>query len=715
MSDMLDGARQNSYNDDSIKALKGAVRIRKRPASMLGSSGLAGARHGFTEIYGNALDEVSSGYGDKLEVTYYEDGGVSVRDFGRGVPIGWNAGQGHWNWHLVYNELYGGAKYDNGQEYLRSIRDWATFDERKVNYLYSVGLNGLGAASTQYTSEYFDVYSHRDGVRTEMHFKKGIPIINGEPLDIYVNDFNMDDLAPKTSETDEPNGTLIKWRPDDDVFTDTDIGSDWLYDVCKDIAYVAHVDLLFKNEVTGKEELIKAGTLADLLESKYSGKLLRDEDGNSIVFNQHGFDHGTARVEGADFIWVCKADVSIAFTKSKAEPCCYHNSVRMGGGAQYDGITAALHEFFSQEGKRRGIKLEASDYADAFAVAVSSYSNYASFKGQTKDEVDNYFIYSLVRSLVYDKLVLEYSKGNPYITEVVERVMNEAMARIATKEAMALAREVKKATKGKTPEKFATCKAFMRKDYGVCELWITEGDSASGAVKQARNSDFQAVIPIQGKFLNVLKCGFDKIVKSSVISNIFSLLDTGMDTGADGSFDISRLRFDKIIFATDADEDGFQIRVLLFLVFYKLAPRLLTEGHVYIAETPRFEIQLTDGTCIYAKTDVERDSLVEENVGRVRNISRFKGLGEVNSDVLRKTTVHPDTRNLVPLTMDIMDDTSRDLIDALFGADKYHQRKEILIQLLGEDVVDMLEANALMIEDIEGEDIAEGIEYQEVN
>lgn len=710
MSDL----RKQDYNDESIKALKGAVRIRKRPASMLGSSGLAGARHGFTEIYGNALDEVSSGYGDKLEVTYYKDGGLSVRDFGRGVPIGWNEGQGHWNWHLVFNELYGGSKYDNGQDYLRSITDWNSFDEQKVNYLYSVGLNGLGAASTQYTSEYFDVRSFRDGVCTEMHFKKGIPIINGAPLDVYSEEYNIEDLAPKTSKTDEPNGTFIKWRPDDDVFTDTDIGGDWLYDVCRDIAYVAHIDLVFKNEKTGKEVFIAKGNLSDLLRNKYATKLVTDEAGEPLIYSQHGFRHGSTRVEGKDFIWVCKADVAIAYTKACVPLRCYHNSVKMSGGAQYNGANAAISSFFDGIAKQRGIRLETSDYDDAFTVAVSSYSNYASFKGQTKDEVDNNFIYTIVYDLVYDKLMLEYGKGTPALMAVVERVMQTASDRIASREQMLLAREVKKVTKAKDPSKFSTCKAYMRKDYSITELWITEGDSAAGAVKQARNAEFQAILPVRGKCLNVLKCGFDKIVKSDVIKNIFSLLGTGMDTGADGSFDISALKFDKIIFATDADEDGFQIRVLLFLIFYRLAPELLKQGHVYVAETPRFEIKLTNGEAVFAKTDIERDELLNQYAGQVRAVNRFKGLGEVNADVLRKTTVHPDTRNLVPLTVDFADDATRDLIDALFGADKYSQRKTILTEVLGKDVADMLEKNALLIDDIDESDIDDGVEYQTV-
>lgn len=706
--------RKQQYNDDSIKALKGAVRIRKRPASMLGSSGLAGARHGFTEIYGNALDEASSGYGDKLEVCYYKDGGLSVRDFGRGVPIGWNEKQAHWNWHLVFNELYGGSKYDNGQDYLRSITDWGNFDEQQVNYLYSVGLNGLGAASTQYTSEYFDVYSYREGKCTEMHFKKGIPIINGKPLDVYTEDFVMEDLAPTVTDTTEPDGTLIKWKPDDDVFTDTNIGGEWLYSVCRDIAYVAGIELHFINEQTGEDIHIPSGTLEDLLSSRYKSKLLMNEDDEPIFFSVSGFEHGNTKVEGHSFIWVCKANISLALTKGRTETCCYHNSVRMGGGVQYDAVLAAQHAFFSQEAKKRGIKLDSTDYEGIFAVAVSSYSNYASFKGQTKDAVDNNFIYDLVYKLILDKLNLEYTKGNEDILQAVERVMQEAMARIASKEALLLAKEVKKATKTKNPDKFSTCKAYMRKDYSKCELWITEGDSASGAVKQSRNSDFQAVLPIRGKCLNVLKCGLDRIVKSEVITDIFSLIGTGMETSKGEGFDIKDLKFDKIIFATDADEDGFQIRVLLFLIFYRLAPQLLNSGHVFIAETPRFEIKLFNGECHYARTDEQRDEILSQYAGQIAAVNRFKGLGEVNPDVLRKTTVHPDTRNLVPLTVDFADDTTRELIDALFGADKYNQRKEILTAMLGKEVVEMMENNALLIEDIDEEEIDEGVEYQTV-
>lgn len=712
-----DNYQSASYNDDSISSLEGATRIRTRPASMLGSNGIAGARHCFTEIVGNALDEVSAGFGDRLEVTYYADDAISVRDYGRGVPIGWNEKQSHWNWHLVFNELYGGSKYDSGQAYLSSIKDWSSFDEKKVNYLYSVGLNGLGAASTQYTSEYFEVRSYRDGKCSSMNFREGKPIFNGEMCDFFADKTLLQDIAkyaPNIEDSKEPTGTFIKWKPDPSVFDDIEngIGADWVYNMCRDIAYVAGIDFVFHDEKTGRTEEIKRGDLTDLLVSHYGNKLYKNDGGEHVFFSNHGFSHG---VKDATTNWVCKADVVIALATAKLKNLCYHNSVKMGGGAQYYGILDAVSTFFTMVSREKGVRLEASDYEEALVVAVSTYSNTASFRGQTKDEVDDSFIREIVYNAVYDKLFFEYKRGNADIVDIVDTAVERAEERIAAKEALRIAKEVRKATRTtKTPEKFKTCKAFMKKDYASAELWIAEGDSAAGAINMARNSDFQAVIPMTGKFLNVLKCSLDKIVKSKVIQNIFNLLGTGMDVGIDDSFNIDNLRFNKIIFATDADEDGFQIRVLLFLLFYRLAPEIISQGHVYIAETPRFAIHLANGKNLYARDDAERDAIKQQYEGSIKSISRFKGLGEVDSPVLRETTVHPDTRNLIPVTIDFDDEVSVDIIDALFGADKYGLRKPILANLLGQDVADMLEESALNLKLLDDEDIDDGVEYTEV-
>ena len=706
-----------SYNDDSIELLIGAERIRTRPASMLGSSGLDGARHGFTEIYGNALDEHSAGYGDRLDVHYYEDGSVSVRDYGRGVPLGWSNKWNTWNWHNIYNELYGGGKYSTNQDKLANVVDWDNLDVTQFDYLFSVGLNGLGAASTQYTSEFFEVRSYRDGECKSRKFERGIPLVNGKPFDMFSATLDEIKAIPEEIEsTTEPNGTFIHWKPDSSVFSDINIGGDWLLDTCKDISGIAGIELHFTDDINGVDIIIDSGDLTDVLKERCNGALLNDDNGEPIIFNVNKLSHGTTTVDNEPFIWVCKCDVVFGMTKKNIKPACFHNSVRMLSGAQYEGIEDAIAQFMTEKAKAKGLKLEYSDYEDALGVVVSTYSNYASFRNQTKDAVDDMFIYNIVKTSILDKLQIEYGKGNKVITDAVERVLYEAEIRISSKQQAKLIKEASKVKKEKEPEKFVSCEAYEEKHYDKTELWITEGDSAKGAVKEARDKKFQAIYPIRGKGLNVMKTSIDRILKNTEIREMFSLIGTGFDLNIKGekTFNIDDLKFDKIIFATDADEDGFQIRVLLFLTFYKLAPQLILDGHVFIAETPRFKIDLSGGKSLYALNDTERDKILNDYIGQVVKVSRYKGLGEVNPDILRETTVSPETRHLIPVTCDLTNDLERELIDALFGADKYKQRKSIITTVLGAEVADMLEENALLFGEIEDSNIEEGVEYQEV-
>ena len=701
-------ATQSNYDDNSVSALIGAERIRQKPASMLGSSGLDGARHGFTEIYGNALDEASTGYGNRLDITYHTDGSISLRDYGRGVPLGWNEVIKNWNWHNIYDELYMGGKYEDNQAKL-ARQDWNNFNSKDYNYLYSVGLNGVGAASTQYTAEFFEVKSFRDGVVKSRSFKNGYPLVNGEKINVFkMTPQQIKAIPEEVGETTEPNGTYIHWKPDSLVFSDINIGGDWLYNTCQYIADVAGIELNFKNEQNGQELHLSGGTVSNILTKKTKD--------TTNLFTTHALTHGNTVVEGKDFIYVCEADIVFSPVTRNFEPLCFHNSVQMRTGKQFTAVDDAIKTFLGEVAKKRGLKLDARDYAISFGVVVSSQSNLVSFRNQTKDGVDDEFIYKIINTSLYNKLKEEYAKGTKSIVETVERVMREAEVRIALKAQEKLIRDVAKVKREKAPEKFVSCEAYEKKQYDKAELWITEGDSAKGAVKAARNKEFQAIYPIRGKGLNVFKKSIDKVLANKEIREIFALIGTGFDLGIKGEklFNIDDLKFDKIIFATDADEDGYQIRVLLFLTFYRLAPKLITEGHVYIAETPRFQIKLNDGTVLYAKDDAERDKILNVRRGRVAKVSRFKGLGEVNADILRETTVHPDSRNLIPVTCDLMNETERNLIDALFGADKYNLRKQIITEILGKEVAEMMEENALLFGEIEDEDIEDGIEYETV-
>lgn len=711
-----------NYGENSIDLKEGAKRVRDRPASVLGSDGLRGAQHGVIELFGNASDEASAGYGSRLDFKRYSDGGISIHDYGRGVPLGWNEKRQSYNWHLIYNEMYGGGKYDDNQEKLAQVKDWSNFDEKLFNYLFSVGLNGLGASATQYCSEYFHVVSIRHNEKDnknykyEMYFKKGLPIIDGEPVDVFETRYDMRNYHQEIEETDEPTGTFIHWKPDSDVFSDVNITAEWLKDLCKYIAYTAGLDVNFEDEESGETLHIDGGTLSGLLPVLYENQLHEVED-EPYILSFDDFSHGTTRKSGKDIIWVAKSQIAMGISKNtkSLRSLCFHNLVNMQEGIQYQAIDDAVSTFLEKRASAKGIKLQHQDYEGVFVFAVSSFSNVASFRGQTKDGIDDIFIYSFIKNTILSKLELEYSKGNKSISDAVMRVISKAELRIQLKEAEKQIRTVKRIGKRSLPEKFVVCQEFMAKDYHRTELWITEGDSAADSVCGARDGKFQAVLPIKGKGLNLLKASIQKMLNNTEVMDIIALLGTGVDLNIQGMdlFDIEKLRFDKIIIATDADVDGYQIRVLCFVLLYRLAPRLILDGHVYIAETPRYGLVLRDGTLKYALDEVERDKLLSELAGQVVEIKRYKGLGEVDKDVLRETTVGVEHRHLIPVTCDFDNELECDLIDALFGEDKKKQRKEILTMVLGSEVSDDLAESMDIFKRIEEEDIDEDTEVEQ--
>lgn len=712
----------SNYGESSIGQLQGATRVRTRPAAILGNDGLRGAQHCFNEILGNSLDERGTGHGDRFDIKRYADGSISVRDYGRGVPLGWNESKKTYNWHLVYNEMYGGGKYDDNQDKLRQVVDWSNFDKTAFNYIFSVGLNGLGASATQYCSEYFHVISIRKDEETgkhlkyEMKFEDGLPIIEGEKVDVFETHYDFSTYNQVIEETDEPTGTFVHWKPDARVFTDVNITADWLLQTSRYTAYVAGLDLYFEDEESGMNIKIDAGSIEDLLPVIYEDKLHTTEDGKAQVMRFDAFDHGVTYKGKDEMIWVAEAQIAMGVSKNTQtlKSICFHNYIEMLQGVQYSAIQGALDTFLYTKARQRGLSLQAADYEGVFVFALSSFSNIASFRNQTKDGVDDTFILTFLKETILNKLELEYNKGTSMIVDAVDRVMKRADLRIQLKEAEKQIRKVNKIKKMKDPEKFLTCEELMNGDYHRTELWITEGDSARDSVANARDGKFQAVFGIRGKGLNLLKASIQKMLDNKEVMDIISLLGTGIDLNIKGMkmFNIDDLRFDKIIFATDADVDGFQIRVLLFVLFYRLAPRLIQEGHVYIAETPRYALVLRSGERVYALDEKERDELMQKYAGQYGKIERYKGLGEVNPEVLVETTVGVEHRRLVPVTCDFDNELECDLIDALFGADKRKQRKEILSTVLGQEISDDFAEQVNLLNQIEDEDIDEGIEYE---
>ena len=657
------------YNDSSIKVLKGAERVRERVNVMFGSDDLNGAFHSVVEIVGNALDECRAGFGSKVEITYGSDKRITVKDHGRGVPMGWNEAEKRYNWDLVFNELYAGGKMD-----------------AEAAYKYSIGLNGLGAAATQYTSKVFDVTSYTKDNISKMHFEEGNP----------AGEFKVEPNL--TGET----GTTISWIVDDSIFSSTDFTSKMFTEYCETQAHISGVTIILNDDMHNIHEEYVGTTLQEYLSSKV-GK--REIESFIIKDNTSGIDEHSRNYKA-------ECEIVLMVTEEMTPiRMFFHNTATMRNveGYHHKAFGAAIADFFKEISKNEGIKITPRDYEDYLSCIVSTYSNVISFYNQTKDAVSSTFIYNLIYSTIKQRLDVEYAKHNKSIMAFVKNVTVAAQARVRAKQIEQAERQVKKqitGTKRVKAEKFKDC---AERDPSKRELYIVEGDSALGACKLARNSKFQALIPVQGKILNCLKASIEKILENKVITDLTSTIGTGVDLGTSNLFNINKLQFDKIIICTDADVDGFQIRVLIYTMFYRLMPELLRTGHVYIADTPLFEIVTGNNESHFAFNVEEKESMLNNFKSRgirVKQINRSKGLGENTPEMMRKTTMLPETRRLIPLNIDIQDEIVRELSNVLFGNDYNKQRKEFVKELLGVQLAELVdEIETLTYEDRNMEDL----------
>ena len=676
------------YNNNSIKRLKGEERLRLRPEALLGSNGLDGAKHTVEEIIGNATDEKLSGYGSKLDVGLYKDGSISIRDYGRGVPLGWNEKEQEWNYFLIYEDLYAGGKYESNQEVLRTIEEensWDSFRMEDYPYLITIGLNGLGAAASQYTSEHFEVISYRDGVASRMLFEKGKHIL--DELEVF--------------DTDEPNGTFVKWKPDDEVFRETKIPAHWLEKRCRNLAYISGFEVTLHNEKSGEEIHYSAKSIQQEME---------DSVGNSIPASN--FVH---IVDEAGDICICQADVVIGSGGRGSE--YFHNRVEVRSGVHASSFNTAIWSFFDDISKERGIKIKDQDYAGKFSVISSTLSNKMSVRGQTKDSLDDRYIYTCLLGCIEDALKREYQKGNSWLMEIVEEVISNARLRIQLAEESKHLREIEKSVKKhKVSEKFKSCDTYQEGKVEETEFFIVEGDSAGDRVKTAR-ANFQCYLAIRGKSLNIYKASIDKLLANREIQDIISALGCGIDLGIDGyeSFDINKLKVGKIIFLPDADIDGRHIAMLLFLIFYKLFPELLYRGLVYVADTPLYVINLKDNTSVYCMDEKElKEKRAEIGEGRIHSVDRFKGLGETDADTLWETTLDPSKRHLRQIKIERNDMELCDLLEVFFGKSTDRRKKAILGSIMG-DFEEVVEQADNMADYINGLGLNEDLETVEVN
>ncbi len=644
-------AKSRTYDNESISSLKGADRVRKRPGVIFGSDGIEGCQHSAFEILSNAIDEARSGYGKKIVLTKYADGSIEVQDFGRGCPVDYNPKEDRYNWELVFCELYAGGKYDQSGD-----------------YEYSLGLNGLGSCATQYSSEYMDVQIIRDGFQYDLHFEKGE---------------NVGGLK-KTPISGKKTGSRIRWKPDLEVFTDINIPEDYFRDVLKRQA-VVNPGIQFLFRVQEGKSFQETTYFYENGIRDYVEELVGEA---ALTPVQYWTAERTGRDRADKDDYRVKLGVALCFSNKMSLTEYYHNSSHLEhGGSPEKAVKAALvyqiDAWLKAAGKylKNEGKISYQDVEDCLVLVSSSFSTQTSYENQTKKSITNKFIQECMTEFLKHQLEVYFIENPDDAARIAEQVLinkrsreNAEKTRLNLKKKLAGTLDMSNRV-----QKFVDCRS---RDTSRRELYIVEGDSALGSCKLGRDSEFQAIMPVRGKILNCLKADYNRIFKSDIIVDVMKVLGCGVEVESRSnkdlnSFDLSGLRWNKVVICTDADVDGFQIRTLILTMLYRLTPTLIREGYVYIAESPLYEITTKDDT-YFAYSDAEKTRLCKELEGQKYSLQRSKGLGENEPDMMWLTTMNPETRRLIKVMPDDVEETAR-MFDLLLG-DNLSGRKEYIAE-----------------------------------
>ena len=644
--------KKASYGNESISALKGADRVRKRPGVIFGSDGLEGCEHAVFEIMSNAIDEAREGHGSLITVTRFLDRSIQVEDQGRGCPVDWNEKEQKYNWELVFCELYAGGKYGGDGD----------------NYEYSLGLNGLGSCATQYASEYFDASVWRDGFKYTLHFEKGE---------------NVGGLHKEPTDRGKKTGSIFRWKPDLEVFTDIDIPVDYYTDVMKRQAVVnAGVTFRFREETSaGRFSTTDFRYDNGILD--YVTELAGEEPLTQPVFWQTE-RKGRDRADKPEY--KVKLSVSFCFSNRVSAVEHYHNSswLEHGGSpekAMKSAFVSALDAYLKQQNKyqKNEAKISFNDIQDALVLVSNNFSTQTSYENQTKKAINNKFVQEAMTDFLRAQLEVYFIENPQDAQKIAEQVLINKRSR-ETAERTRL--NIKKKLSGSMDisnrvQKFVDCRT---KDVSRRELYIVEGDSAMGAVKLSRDAEYQGIMPVRGKILNCLKADYAKIFKSEIITDLLKVLGCGVEVKDKhvkdlAAFDLENLRWNKVVICTDADVDGFQIRTLILTMLYRLTPTLIQKGYVYIAESPLYEITCKEKTW-FAYSDKEKMDIVAGLEGKKYDIQRSKGLGENEPDMMWLTTMNPATRRLIKVMPEDVERTAY-FFDLLLGDDLQGRKSHI--------------------------------------
>ncbi len=644
-------AKKQEYGNESIKSLKGADRVRKRPAVIFGSDGLEGCEHSVFEIMSNSIDEAREGYGNKICITRFLDGSIEVQDFGRGIPVDYNKNEEKYNWELLFCEMYAGGKYDNGGD----------------NYEFSLGLNGLGLCATQYASEYMDAEIHTDWYKYTLHFEKGE---------------NIGGLKKEKYEKKD-TGTRIKWKPDLEVFTDINIPIDYFKDTIKRQAIVNDgVKFILKDQTTASK--------FETFEFCYNDGIMdyvKELAGDNAFTTPQYWEcerKGKDREDLPEYKLKIKAAICFSL-KTQLKEYFHNSSFLEHGGAPEKAFRSAfvnqINAYLKSNNKyaKNDGQINIQDVEDCIIFVVSSFSTQTSYENQTKKAITNKFIQEAMTDFFRKQLEVYFIENKMDADKIANQVLINMRARVKaenTRKTLKTSLQSKMDMTNRI-QKFVDCRS---KDVNEREVFIVEGDSALGACKQARDASFQAIMPVRGKILNCLKSDYDKIFKSEIITDLIKVLGCGVEVKSKAAkdlslFDMDNLRWSKILICTDADVDGFHIRTLILTMIYRLMPKIIEAGKVYIAESPLYEVTCKDQT-YFAYNEKEMDEIKAEIGDQKYTVQRSKGLGENEAEMMALTTMNPKTRRLIKVTPDDAQKTS-EMFDLLLG-DNLDGRKEYI-------------------------------------
>ena len=641
------------YDNTSIQKLEGPDRVRKRPGVIFGSDGLDGCEHSVFEIISNSIDEAREGHGKKIVITYHSDNSIEVQDFGRGCPVDYNPKYDCDNWEMVFCEMYAGGKYST---------------DEGSNYGSSIGLNGLGLCATQYAAEWMDVEVKRDGFKYNLHFEKG---------------FNKGGLT-KEAYSGRDTGTKIRWKPDIEVFTDINIPRDYFIDTLKRQAIV-NDGLLFEfREQQGAryitQEIIYKNGITD-----YVNETVGEEKLTSVQF-WNTERKGRDREDKPEY--KVKINAALTFSNRHTLKEYYHNSswLEYGGAPERAVRNAFVYQidaYLKQNNKYKSgeSKITFSDIEECLVLVISSFSpgGVVSYENQTKKSITNKFIGDAMTDFLRHQLEIYFIENKSEAEKIAEQVLiNKRSRERSEKERINLKKTLATGNSmADRVQKFVDCRS---KDVNERELYIVEGDSALGSCKLARDAAFQAIMPVRGKILNCLKAEYDKIFKSEIITDLLKVLGCGVEVKSKANknlsnFDMANLRWNKIIICTDADVDGFHIRTLILTMIYRLMPTLISEGKVFIAETPLYEIS-TKAKTYFAYDENEKADILQQIGDDKYTLQRSKGLGENQPDMMNLTTMNPETRRLIKILPEDAEYTS-EMFDLLLG-DNLAGRKDYI-------------------------------------